>query len=90
MTVVAGRVVYTPAPGFHGEDSFTYSGMGRTDGELSTAEVTVGVEVAGHQLHPPAGAAAGSSPARLVLLAGLLILAGLAVAVPARRRRPRS
>jgi len=54
VTVSGGTIVYTPADGFIGPDTFTYT-ISDSQGETDTAEVTVGVLSGG------AGGAAGAA-----------------------------
>ncbi len=87
VTIVDGSLVYTPNPGFTGTETFTYE---LSDGQGGTITGTVTVEVTA-----PAAPGGGGGPlpdtglevAALAGLAALLVAAGVALALVARRRR---
>ncbi|MBD7920131.1 tandem-95 repeat protein [Cellulomonas sp. Sa3CUA2] len=85
VEIVDGKLVYTPAPGFVGEVTFTYTAADAT-GARTTTTVTVRVAAA-----PPvaAGGALAVTGAQVAGLgaAALLLLVGGAVLVTVRRRR---
>ncbi|QWC15844.1 tandem-95 repeat protein [Cellulomonas dongxiuzhuiae] len=85
VEIVDGKLVYTPAPGFVGEATFTYTATDAT-GARTTTTVTVRVAAA-----PPvaAGGPLAVTGAQVAGLgaAALLLLLGGAVLVTVRRRR---
>jgi len=85
VTVVDGRLVYTPAPGFTGSVTFTYE---LSDGQGGTTTGTVTVVVSAAPAAPRAPLAlTGADVARLGGLAALLLGGGVVLLVAGRRRR---
>jgi len=77
-----GTVTYTPAPGFAGIDSFTYTVSDGTDTATGTVSVTVG--------NSPALARTGIGTLGLLVAALLLVAAGAGLLGVAGERKGRS
>lgn len=87
VTIVDGRIVYTPEPGFTGTVTFTYV-VSDGQGGTSTGTVTVVVSAAPVIAAPRTPLAlTGTDVARLGSVAALLLAGGLVLVLVARRRR---
>ncbi len=88
VTVVDGRVVFTPAPGYTGTVTFTYT-VGDGQGGTTTSTVTVDVRAAAAPAAPSARTLprTGAELATAVGAATLLLLVGAGLVLAVRRSR---